>query len=136
MVQLSLKDLSHNYTRGYGMGFISYLYLILLISGQPFENIRSYYRLKKFWDVNAPLGRRQDLPPPRNWLLKLGAWARAAPLLICSLVEQHREPCMLITYETLLRTFYLGCMNKRNRRYNSIWQFKKCKLANLRVQKA
>jgi len=136
MVQLSLKDLSHNYTRRLWNEFYQLSIFNTLISGQPFENIRSYYRLKIFWDVNAPLGRRQDLPPPRNWLLKLGAWASAAPLLICSLVEQHREPCMLITYETLLRTFYLGCMNKRNRRYNSIWQFKKCKLANLRVQKA
>ena len=39
MVQLTLKDLSHNYTRGYGMDFVSYPHLILLISGQIFEII-------------------------------------------------------------------------------------------------
>ena len=37
IVQLDLKDSSHNYTRGYGMSFISYPHLILLISGQTFK---------------------------------------------------------------------------------------------------
>ena len=37
IVQLDLKDSSHNYTQGYGMSFISYPHLILLISGQTFE---------------------------------------------------------------------------------------------------
>ena len=34
---IRLKNSSHNYTRGYGMSFISYSHLILLISGQTFE---------------------------------------------------------------------------------------------------
>ena len=37
MIQLGLKDSSRNYTRGYRMSFVSYRYLLLLISGQTFE---------------------------------------------------------------------------------------------------
>ena len=51
MVKLGLKDSSRNYTRGYGMGFGSYPYLVLLISGQMFEVT---VVLKKFLDLNTP----------------------------------------------------------------------------------
>ena len=37
MTQLGLKDLSRNYTQGYEIGFVSYPYLILLISSQMFK---------------------------------------------------------------------------------------------------
>ena len=53
IVQLDLKDSSHNYTRGYGMSFISYPHLILLISGQTFEITAGP---NFFWNLNIALG--------------------------------------------------------------------------------
>ena len=49
MVQLGLKDSSRNYTPGYGIGFVSYLHLTLLISDQMFKVTVAH---KIFWDRN------------------------------------------------------------------------------------
>ena len=51
IVQLDLKDSSHNYTRGYEMSFISYPHLILLISGQTFKVTAAQ---EKLWELNRP----------------------------------------------------------------------------------
>ena len=37
MVQVGLKDSSRNFTWGYGMDFVRYPHLILLISGRTFK---------------------------------------------------------------------------------------------------
>ena len=43
------KDSSRNYTRGYGIGFVSYSHLVLLISGQMFEVTVAL----EFFDLNT-----------------------------------------------------------------------------------
>ena len=53
MIRLGLKDLSHNYTRGYGMSFVIYPHLMLLINDQTFE---ATIGLQNFWDLNKSLG--------------------------------------------------------------------------------
>ena len=60
IVQLDLKDSSHNYTRGYEMSFISYPHLILLISGQT---LSVTVALKKILETKRALVTRQVLRP-------------------------------------------------------------------------
>ena len=59
MIQLGLKDSSRNYTRGYRMSFVSYRYLLLLISGQTFEVT---VVLKFFWNLNKALSAAKKKP--------------------------------------------------------------------------
>ena len=67
IVQLDLKDSSHNYTRGYGMSFISYPHLILLISRQTFKITAGP---NFFWNLNIALGWKLQhsnrAPHPRD----------------------------------------------------------------------
>ena len=46
---IGLLDSSRDFTRGYGMNFVSYPHLILLISGQTFEVTVAR---ENFWDLN------------------------------------------------------------------------------------